>query len=60
MYVVSITADEYLKSEKLLSIETTRDEKSALRLNKTESGSALSTLRKLGYEPLLIRVEGGQ
>ena len=56
MYLVTITSEDFLQATHFNSIETTQDEDRALRLQKGETIPTLEDLRRMGFDPLLIKV----
>lgn len=56
MYVVSITAQDYFVAAQLTTIQTTKNEADAPTFSNEDAKETLKTLRRLGYEPLLIKV----
>jgi hypothetical protein len=56
MYIVSVNAQDYFIDAQLTTISTTKNENEAPKFDNAQSHIHLKTLRRLGYEPLLIRV----
>jgi hypothetical protein len=56
MYLVSVTPEHYLMATHFNSIDTTAKEEQALKVEKDDVKSTIAALRRLGYEPLLVKI----
>lgn len=56
MYLVSVTPDQYLMATHFNSIDTTLREDQAMKVAKADVTTTVAALRRLGYDPLLVKV----
>ncbi len=56
MYLVSVTPEQYLMATHFNSIDMTLEEDRAMKVAKEDVKPTIAALRRLGYEPLLVKV----